>query len=113
MGESPDSLSDTIFRSKMLPALRDLGEAVVVFLLCRVGDSKVAEDFLKTIEEEERLKGIVFCSHESIDEELAVFQRVKDNRRYFGWVSPKSYVGFPSFEAVRNQKLTQIVFESS
>ena len=81
----------------MLPALRNLGEAVVVFLLCRVGDSQTAANFLKTIEDEERLKGMAFCSHENIDEELAVFQRVKDDKKYFSWVSSKSYIGFPFF----------------
>ena len=60
---------------------------MVVFLLCRVGDNREAEMFLKEIEAEERLKNMVFCSYENIDEELAVFQRVRDNARYFGWVS--------------------------
>ena len=82
-----ESLCNTIFRCKMSPDLRKLGEAVVVFLLCRVGDSVSAQKFLKKIEEDERLKDMVYCSHDSIDEELAVFQRVKDNAKYFGWVS--------------------------
>jgi hypothetical protein len=82
-----ESLGNTIFRCKRSPALQKLGEAVVVFLLCRVGDSGGAETFLKNLEEDTRLKDTVYCSSESIDEELAVFQRVKDNTRYFGWVS--------------------------
>jgi len=80
----------------MSPELRKLGEAVVVFLLCRVGDSVNAQNFLKKIEEEERLKGMVYCSHDSVDEELAVFQRVKDDARYFGWVSLRLHVRFLS-----------------
>jgi hypothetical protein len=80
----------------MSPDLRKLGEAVVVFLLCRVGDSVNAQNFLKNIEEEERLKDMVYCSHDSIDEELAVFQRVKDDAKYFGWVSLQLHVGFLS-----------------
>ena len=91
-----ESLSNTIFRCKMSPELRKLGEAVVVFLLCRVGDSVNAQNFLKKIEEEERLKGMVYCSHDSVDEELAVFQRVKDDARYFGWVSLRLHVRFLS-----------------
>jgi hypothetical protein len=80
----------------MSPELRKRGEAVVVFLLCRVGDSVNAQNFLKKIEEEERLKDMVYCSHDSIDEELAVFQRVKDDARYLGWVSLRLHVRFLS-----------------
>ena len=96
-----ESLSNTIFRCKMLPDLRKLGEAVVVFLLCRVGDCVDAQIFLKGIEEEERLKGMVHCSHDSIDEELAVFQRVKDDAKYFGNVSLQLHGGFLSVERKR------------
>lgn len=85
--EPKDSLSKTIFRTKMDSNLRKLGEAVVVFLLCRVGDDTEAEGFLRAIEEEKRLEGMVHVSHESVDEKLAVFQRVKDNRLYWSWVS--------------------------
>jgi hypothetical protein len=75
--------------------LRKLGEAVVVFLLCRVGKNSDAENFLKEIEKEERLKGMVHVSHESVDEKLAVFQRVKDNRTYWSSVSPQPQVNLP------------------
>jgi DUF1680 family protein len=92
----------------MSPDLRKLGEAVVVFLLCRVGDSVSAQDFLKKIEEEERLKDMVYCSHDSIDEELAVFQRVKDDAKYFGWVSFQLHVGLLSVEIQENAKANTI-----
>jgi hypothetical protein len=64
-----------------------MGEVSVVFLLCRVGDSPTAEGFLKSIEDNEKLKNMVYCSREHIDKRLPVFQKAKDDPEYFGWVS--------------------------
>jgi hypothetical protein len=71
----------------MEPALLKMGEVSTVFLLCRVGDSPTAEGFLKKIEDDEELKDMVYCSPERIDKQLAVFQNVKNDTEYFGWVS--------------------------
>jgi hypothetical protein len=71
----------------MAPALLKMGEVSVVFLLCRVGDCPTAEAFLQKIEDNEHLKGMVHCSRESVDKRLAVFQKVKNDADYFGWVS--------------------------
>jgi hypothetical protein len=71
----------------MEPALLKMGEVSVVFLLCRVGDSPTAESFFKKIEDNEKLKNMVYCSRERIDKRLEVFQRVKNDTEYFGGVS--------------------------
>jgi len=63
-----------------------MGEVSVVFLLCRVGDSPTAEGFLKKIEDDEKLKNMVYCSRERIDKQLAIFQETKNDPVYFGWV---------------------------
>lgn len=76
----------------MSPDIQRLGEAVVVFLLCRVGDNEFAKGFLKGVADDEKLKSMVYCSHDSIDEKLEVFQRAKDDAWYFGWVSPQPHV---------------------
>jgi hypothetical protein len=89
-------LADTIFACKMAPALLKMGEVSVVFLLCRVGDNPTAEAFLQKIEDNEKLKNMVYCSRDSIDKRLAVFQKVKNDADYFGWVSlvPSTCLGF-------------------
>src|SRR5215469_15333209 len=79
IGEPPTSLGDTIRRCKNWPALRKLGEAAVVFLLCRVGDSVGAEEFLKTLEMEENLKDMVYVSPHRVDHQLEILQRCGDN----------------------------------
>lgn len=71
----------------MQPTIREMGEVSVVFLLCRVGDCPTAENFFKEIEDNENLKKMVYCSPERIDKRLEVFQRVKNDTEYFGWVS--------------------------
>lgn len=71
----------------MEPALLEMGEVSVVFLLCRVGDSPTAESFVKKIEDDKKLKKIVYCSRERIDKRLEVSQRVKNDAEYFGGVS--------------------------
>jgi hypothetical protein len=86
-GEPSTSLANTIRRCKTWPALRKLGEAAVVFLLCRVGESFEAESFLKTLERDENLKDIVYVSPHRVDNQLAIFQRCGDNDGYRAWVS--------------------------
>jgi hypothetical protein len=84
--EREDTLAKTINRCKKEPALLEMGEVSVVFLLCRVGDSPTAEAFLQKIVDDEDLKNMVYCAPESIDTQLAVFQKVRDHSQYFGWV---------------------------
>jgi hypothetical protein len=86
-GEPPDSLRETIRRCKQSSALQRLGEAAVVFLICRVGGSVEAQAYLRRLEEDEALRGLVYCSRERLDEQLAVFQRCKDDEGYRAWVS--------------------------
>lgn len=86
-GEPPTSLGNTIRRCKTWPALRRLGEAAVVFLLCRVGGSVKAESFFKTLERDENLKDMVYVSPYRVDDQLAIFQRCKDDDGYRSWVS--------------------------
>lgn len=88
-GEPSTSLGNTIRRCKNWPALRKLGEAAVVFLLCRVGDNDEAEAFLKAIEKEEKLKDMVYVSPDRVDDKLAIFQKCGGDDAYRNWVSPR------------------------
>jgi hypothetical protein len=77
-----------------------MGKVSVVFLLCRVGDSPTAEGFLKKIEDDKKLKDMVYCSRERIDKQLAIFQETKNDPVYFGWVCfGFEYLSF--FESIR------------
>jgi len=59
----------------------------VVFLLCRVGDSVEAEAFFKRLEKDESLKDMVYVSPWRVDDQLAIFQRCRDDGGYRNWVS--------------------------
>ena len=52
-----------------------------------MGDSDEAEQFLKTIERDEKLKDMVYVSPHRVDHQLAIFQRCGDDDGYRAWVS--------------------------
>jgi hypothetical protein len=54
----------------------------VIFLLCRVGENDEAGAFLKGLEKDENLKGMVYVAPYRINEQLAIFQKCGDNEGY-------------------------------
>jgi hypothetical protein len=85
--EPREALGNTIRSCKTSEALKKFGEAAVVFIISRVGSSLEAEEFLDELDSNEELKEWVYCSKDRLDEQNAVFQRVKDDVKYTKMVS--------------------------
>jgi hypothetical protein len=85
--EDPNALRDTILKCKRSPAIKDYGDAAVVFLISQVGDSATATSFLTELQNNASLEGMVYSSTERLDELRAKFQAENDDRQYTAWVS--------------------------
>jgi hypothetical protein len=67
--------------------LQSYGDAAVVFIVSRVGNSPAAQDFIAGIRQEKELERMVLCSMDDLDEQHAVFIRARNNAGYTAWVS--------------------------
>ncbi|OQV04219.1 hypothetical protein CLAIMM_09135 [Cladophialophora immunda] len=94
--EPPTTLGETMKTCKNWPSVRKLGEAVVAFLLCRVGDSVQAEAFFLGLEKDQNLRDVVYVSPYRIDDELAIFQRCGDDEGYRAWLIDLFYTALDS-----------------
>jgi hypothetical protein len=83
----PDRLRNTILNCKRHRAVQEYGEAAVIFLISRVGDSPSAKEFLDQLEKDPEVGNMVFCSPERLDERLEALRRNGDDREYTAYVS--------------------------
>jgi hypothetical protein len=84
-------LRNTILNCKRHGAVKEYGEAAVIFLISRVGNSLYAKQFLDELEKDPEVGNMVFCSPERLDERLEVFRQHGDHREYTAYVSPPDY----------------------
>ncbi|KAI0856074.1 hypothetical protein F4860DRAFT_529503 [Xylaria cubensis] len=68
-GEPSGTLRDAIYSCKRSEAIQSYGRAAVVFVVARIGESKSAEKFLKELESDEKIKGMVYCSVDSLNKQ--------------------------------------------
>ena len=85
--EDPNTLRDTILKCKKSPAIKDYGDTAVVFLISQVGDNAIATTFLRELQNNASLEGMVYSSTERLDELRAKFEAQNDDRQYTAWVS--------------------------
>jgi hypothetical protein len=90
--EKPDALRDTILKCKTSTAIKAYGDIAVVFLISQVGNSETATTFLKGLQNDTSLGGMVYSSTERLDELRAKFQAQNDDRRYTAWVSKPEFL---------------------
>ncbi|KAF3925931.1 hypothetical protein ABW20_dc0105854 [Dactylellina cionopaga] len=70
------------FRDALLRCKTELDEGSTIFILFRVGNSPEAEEFMKSIENDTDLEGMVHCSIEALDElEVFLSKAVMGKRR--------------------------------
>jgi|SRR2546423_9172998 len=82
-----DLLRYTILNCKRHSAVKEYGEAAVIFLISRIGNSLYAKQFLDELEKDPEVGSMVFCSPERLDERLEVFRQNGDHREYTAYVS--------------------------
>jgi len=85
--ENRNALRDTILKCKTSLAIKAYGDNAVVFLISQVGDSADATTFLRELQNNSSLRGMVYSSTERLDELRAKFEAQNDDRRYTAWVS--------------------------
>ncbi|KAI9769918.1 MAG: hypothetical protein M1840_003627 [Geoglossum simile] len=61
-------IHNTIYNCKTSNAVKEYGDAAVVFLVCQIGDSEEATTFLRDLENDRSVGGMVYCSANRLDE---------------------------------------------
>ncbi|KAK6512253.1 hypothetical protein TWF481_001143 [Arthrobotrys musiformis] len=75
-GESQHAFKDAVIGCKQSKEVASYGEAVVVFIISRVGSDKYAERFLNGLQSDKELKEWVYCKKGQLpDEKSAIMKR--------------------------------------
>ncbi|KAI1118297.1 hypothetical protein F5Y14DRAFT_258861 [Nemania sp. NC0429] len=68
-GEPPGTLKDALRLCKESKAIQHYGQAAVVFIVARIGESRSAKKFLDDLEKDETIRGMVHCSADSLNKQ--------------------------------------------
>lgn len=79
-------MANTISKCKRSLEQHGYGTAAVVFLVSQVGDAADGAKYIRDLDRDERIRDIVFCSMDKLDEMLARFQRERNDSGYTAWV---------------------------
>ncbi|KAH8819880.1 hypothetical protein F5884DRAFT_892858 [Xylogone sp. PMI_703] len=80
--EDPHSFKRTIRSCKNDLTTYNREPASAIFLISRVGDAVAAENFLKQLQQDDELNGMLYCCLDQLDDMGAVFQTVREDRKY-------------------------------
>ncbi|KAI9861884.1 MAG: hypothetical protein M1813_004952 [Trichoglossum hirsutum] len=84
--ENPQIIGDTIYDCKTNGEVKAYGDAAVVFLVSQVGNSENATAFLRELEADRKVKGMVYCSTDKLDDLSRKEKGGRNDRTYIAQV---------------------------
>ncbi|KKZ62052.1 hypothetical protein EMCG_03514 [[Emmonsia] crescens] len=80
--EHPTCLQEKVLQCKQILDKHDFEPAGAVFLISRVGSDSDAEEFLKGLKKDKKLREMIYCDVRQLDNQRAVFQRAGKDKAY-------------------------------
>ncbi|KAK0517141.1 hypothetical protein JMJ35_000296 [Cladonia borealis] len=84
--EHPGSLRNTIRNCKEVLSHQSYNNAAAIFLISQIGNDKGATLFLKSLETDQQISSMVFCSTDDLSAKLARLQSTQQDKKYTAWL---------------------------